>query len=112
MNLTVTELEGNTLIVRVDGALDTSTSGDLNKRVAKLVEVGFDRVILDAVQLTYISSMGVGTLMTLHTRMKLRGGEVVIVGLKGPAFEVFQLLRLDRLFAFYPTLEKALDAMR
>jgi anti-anti-sigma factor len=112
MQLTVTKLEGNVLIVAVRGALDTTTAGEFNQRIAKLVDTGFDRVILDASQLTYISSMGVGTLMTLHARMRRRGGHVALAGLHGPAFEVFQMLRLDRLMAFHPDVQHARAAMR
>ena len=54
-----------------------------------------------------IDSSGVGAIISLYKRLRLKGGDVGIARLRGQPKEIFRLLRLDRAFELYETLEQA-----
>ena len=43
-----------------------------------------------------LDSSGVGALVSLYKRVRARGGEVVVLGLRDQPLAIFRLLRLDR----------------
>ena len=44
------------------------------KEITRVVD-GCEKMILDCGELSYISSMGLGMLMRVHSKMKKKGGE-------------------------------------
>lgn len=107
MELIFQEVDGDVTIIGLDGGLDSTNTAQLNESVEKLVVAGLSRLILDCQKLTYISSAGIGTLMSLHRRMKSRGGRVKIAGASGPVFDVLELMKLGTILEFYPDVDQA-----
>ena len=98
------------LKVVVSGSLDESNANYLLDCVKDTVLEGRTKVVLDCSQLTYISSMGLGVLARVHSRMKKIGGDVNLAGIQGPVASVMELVKFSRLFHFYPTVEDAIAA--
>ncbi len=107
METYVTEVDGDVLVLRADGGINTSTAGQLSESVKKLVEGGVTKIIVDCSKVAMISSMGLGALLMLHTRMKRIGGEVRLAALSGAAAQVLHTTSLDRVFEIYPDVEQA-----
>ena len=86
MNIVV-ELQENVALLKIDGRLDTVTAPDLEKRINELNVKG---VVLDLLNLEYISSAGLRVLLSSHKKfVKLDGMKVVNVV---PAvMEIFEL---------------------
>jgi anti-anti-sigma factor len=101
------EVVDDVLVLRADGGINTTTAGQLSEAIAKLVQGGITNVIVDCSKLAIISSMGLGALLMLHTRMKRIGGEVRLCGLNGPIVQVIQMTKLDRVFEIFPDVERA-----
>ena len=68
------------------------------------------KLIIDCSGVTYMSSMGLGTLVRVHARMKKLGGDVKLAAVQGPVAQVMQVVFLHRIFQMYPTLEEAIAA--
>ncbi len=66
---------GDTLIVTLDGRLDTITSPDLEQALADLA--GVKHLVLDFSKISYISSAGLRVLLALQKRMGMQGDMVV-----------------------------------
>ncbi len=107
METYVVEVSDNVLVLRADGGINTSTASQLSDAIGKLVQGGITNVIVDCSKLAIISSMGLGALLMLHTRMKRVGGEVRLCGLGGAVVQVIQMTKLDRIFEIYPDVERA-----
>lgn len=76
MNIVV-ELQGNVALLKIDGRLDTVTAPDLEKRINELNVKG---LVLDLLNLEYISSAGLRVLLSSHKKfVKLDGMKVVNV---------------------------------
>lgn len=112
METHVSEIDGDLMVLKADGGLNTATAGQLSQAVAKLVEGGVRRIIVDCRALEVISSLGLGSLLMLHTRMKRVGGEVKLSGLTSSAMQVVRMTRLDKVFECYDDLDRAKLAFR
>lgn len=106
------EVDRDLMVVAIDGGLDGSTIDQFRSGVEQLLEGEITKVIIDAENLRYVSSLGVGELLTLHRKMKKRGGDVKIASLHGVVFDILRLAKLDSLFEIYDDLERARLAFR
>lgn len=106
------EIQGDVLVVGVDGGLDASNSDEFLSKVDAIIDGGVRKLVLDCEKLRYISSYGLGVLIRLHKRLKSRGGDVKIAAVSGPVADVLRLTRLDRVFNLYPDVNRALLEFR
>jgi len=97
MNVTKTR-NGDELIVKVDGRLDTMTSPDLEKELAPETAA---TLILDFSDLEYISSAGLRVLLSSQKRMNAAGGEMIVRGCGDAILDVFEVTG----FADFLTIE-------
>ena len=75
--MTINKLqEGNTLIVALEGRLDTMTSPELEKELKESMD-GVESLVLDFGKLDYISSAGLRVLLSAHKQMKNKGDMTV-----------------------------------
>ena len=75
--MTINKLqEGNTLIIALEGRLDTMTSPELEKELKESMD-GAKSLVLDFGKLDYISSAGLRVLLSAHKQMKNKGGLTV-----------------------------------
>jgi anti-anti-sigma factor len=71
---------------------------------------GRTKLILDCEHLNFISSMGLGMLVRIHSRMKKLGGEVKIAAVQGTVAKVMSLVGLNRMFHIHPTVADAITS--
>lgn len=112
MELHCEKNDGGVTVLAVDGGLDSSNAREFGDRVQTLVDAGQTRLILDATQLDYISSLGVAVLLRLHGQMKPLGGDLKFVNFRGTTWDVISLFQLDKVFAIYPDIDQARLAFR
>lgn len=76
--MTITEnRNGDSLILALEGRLDTSTAPELEAALKKTMP-GIDELIFDLEKLDYISSAGLRVLLSAHKVMAQKGGMKVI----------------------------------
>ena len=93
-----TMLDAN-LIDRMGGELYKLVD-DLDKR----------KIVLDFSEVRFLSSSALGMLLNLRKKASSAKGQVVICSLRDDLLKVFKITRLDKLFQFFDTEEKALNA--
>ncbi len=71
---------------------------------------GNKKLILNCGQLTYISSMGVGILVQVHSRMKKIGGEVKLAAVQSGVAQILSVVGFNRIFHIYCTVDEAIAA--
>ncbi len=112
MNLNIQEIEGNLTLIELEGGLDSASLRELHDSIDKLLDVGRLRIILNCANLTYVSSSGIGALVTLHRRVKDADGEIRIAGATGAVFEVLELMNLGSILNLSADVEHARQALR
>lgn len=102
--------EQDIVSVVLSGRLDETSCNYVLGCVEDEILEGRKKLILDCGQLTYISSMGLGTLVRVNSRMKKIGGDVKLASVHGTVSEVMRVVGLNRLFQIYPTVDEAIAA--
>lgn len=108
MGLTTTT-SGEITVVRVDGQLTVGNRQDLKTTIQHAADGGARKFLLDCSATGYIDSSGLGALVTIAKRVRDVGGQVRLAGLNDDLRSLFELTKLDTLFAIYPDPAQALD---
>jgi anti-sigma B factor antagonist len=93
------------------GILEESNCDSLLRYVEDQVRAGRRKLVLDCGQISFISSMGLGTLVRVNSRMKTVGGDVMLAAVHGPVAEVVRVVGLHRIFEIFPTADDAVAAL-
>jgi anti-sigma B factor antagonist len=104
------DVQDNVMVISADGGLNRQTAEQFTSEIIKLIEAGLRYIVIDCEKLTYISSYGVGVLIRLHKRAAKAGGDVKIANAHSRILEVLGLMRLNKRFAIYPSVDKAMHA--
>lgn len=94
-------------VIKLKGNLDALTAPDLKPTIDDLVASKKVKVVFNLQDLTLIDSSGVGAIVSLFKRVRMLGGDVKIACLANQPKEIFRLLRLDRAFDLFETVEEA-----
>ncbi|MBM4051607.1 MAG: STAS domain-containing protein [Planctomycetes bacterium] len=86
--------EGRSARVTVDGRLDAAWSDTFTARMDELVRAGADTIVVDAAQMTFLSSLGIRCLITLSQRLRAVGGSF---RLSNPSESVRKVIDIARL---------------
>jgi anti-anti-sigma factor len=97
------------LVMDLTGYIDTYNSSYFQKRVQKVIEAGYNRLVFQCTGLTYVSSTGVGSFTSFLKALKAKGGDMVLLGIQPKVYEVFQLLGFAQFFNIKDSLEEAVN---
>jgi len=100
------------IVVALSGYLDTHTVLDFDREMNQRLEEGFVRFIIDAGDLNYISSAGIGSLMRFVQEVRQRGGGLVLLHPPERVYAVLDLLGFALIFKFASSIEQAVSFLR
>ena len=95
-------------VVKVDGQLIVGNRQELKDLVGAALDKGERRILIDFSQTGYIDSSGLGALVSISKRVREAGGELRLSGLNEDLRSLFELTKLDTLFAIAETPQQAL----
>ncbi len=98
------------VVVGVDGQLIVGNRQELKQKVLDTVEAGGKKFVIDFTKTGYIDSSGLGVLVSLSKKIREQGGDLRLCGLNEDLQTLFELTKLDTLFAIARTPEEALAA--
>ena len=100
-----------TTILDISGDIDLAHSSEVRRMVLiEFREKRTPRVILNLLEVNYIDSSGVASLVEGLKASRDVGSRLILFGLSPIAHEVLQLSKLLTIFEIYDTEEKALEA--
>ena len=95
-------------VVQVDGQLIVGNRLELKDLVQAALEKGERRLLIDFSRTGYIDSSGLGALVSISKKIREAGGELRLSGLNEDLRSLFELTKLDTLFAIAETPKQAL----
>ena len=110
MSFSLTKDKRGVVVVGVDGQLIVGNRQELKQKVLDALEAGAKRFVIDFGNTGYIDSSGLGVLVSLSKKIREQGGELRLAGLNADLQTLFELTKLDTLFAITRTAEEALAA--
>jgi anti-sigma B factor antagonist len=104
--------QGDITVFSLRGNLDALTAPTLKKEIEALLAARKIHVVFDLHGLELIDSSGVGAIVGLFKRVRTLQGDVKIARLEGQPAEIFKLLRLDRAFEIFDSVDLAVSRFR
>lgn len=108
MSITTTQSPDGVTMVTVEGQLIVANRQELKQAIQDALDAGARRFVLDFGTTAYIDSSGLGALVSINKRVREVGGELRLAGLNEDLRSLFQLTKLDTLFAISETASEAL----
>ena len=104
----IAEYVGNNIvIVEPHGRLTMETIQYFRRAIAKRIDAGWNRLIIDLQHIDYIDSAGLGALVYAYTSCKRRGTRLVLVRVSGKNRELLTVTKLLTVFDVYETTLEA-----
>ena len=100
MEISVKEIENNTVIIKLFGDIDIYTSSDLKDAMISQVDFGAKRIIMDMEDVHYIDSSGIGVFIAVLGTFKKVNGKIVL-----------ELTRLTSFLPVYNTEAEAIEKL-
>lgn len=100
-------LEDEHYLITIDGDVDASSSIRLDEAISEAVQDGQQQILIDCVNLNYISSAGLGVFMSYIEELKAKNIRMVLFGLSDKVENVFKVLGLDQLLSIEETKDQA-----
>ncbi|MEX0882951.1 MAG: STAS domain-containing protein [Cyclobacteriaceae bacterium] len=102
-------IKNKTLVLKLQGDLIGDESGPkLVGLVTDALNEDVIRCIIDLSEVRYISSSGIGVLITILTKMRNAGGEVYLTSPSEHVKKLLIITKLNNIFMVYDSLEEAL----
>ena len=100
--------QGDWAVVDAEGEIDMFTAPKLREQLVKLAEEGTYRIVVNLDKVTFIDSMGLGTLVGGLKRVKEHDGALVLVCSHRPVMRVLAITGLDNVFPVHASVEDAI----
>lgn len=93
--------------VRVDGVIDTTTSGELEQVIDSLVKRGRWRIVVDLAGVDYISSAGWGIFISHIKNIRNNEGDIKLANMVPNVYEIYELLEFDKVLKAFSSVDEA-----
>jgi anti-sigma B factor antagonist len=100
-------------VVRPDGErLDIAVASDFRNALLDLIENGRRNLVVDLKAVSFIDSSGLGALVSALKTLKANGGngDVRLAQVQEPVVALLEIIRLNRVFSTYPSVENAVKS--
>jgi anti-sigma B factor antagonist len=92
--------------------LDQSNVQQLGEELDSLVEdYGLQNIVLNFENVNYMSSAVMGKLVSLRKKVDGAGGQLVLCSIEESIYEIFKIMRFDKMFDIYETEDDAVIAL-
>ncbi len=109
--LAVPDTDGMLQVI-LTGYVDTYNSVTFQKKMNKVIERGFIKLILDTKGLEYLSSTGIGALATILKDLRSKGGDFVLINTGPKILEVFKILGFLHFFVIRTNDQEAISYLK
>ena len=109
ISLEKVENKENTILIILNGYIDTYNSVYFQNQVGKIVSAGYINLIFSCAGLNYVSSTGIGSFTAFLKLVKPKGGDIVLLSIQPKVYEVFQLLGFSQFFNIKESLEDSIS---
>jgi anti-sigma B factor antagonist len=104
---------GRAMVVKPSAArVDIEVAAQFRAALLQLVEQGARSVVVDMSQVQFIDSSGLGALVSALKALKTkeRNGDIKLANVQAPVTALLEIIRLQRVFASYPSVEQAVSS--
>ena len=97
-------------VVSPRGNLDIEAADQMRRTLAKLVDDGSRKLLVDLGQVGYVDSAGMGALVASLKHARTVGGDLRLCALQDDVRAIFEMTRLNKAVTIHGTRSEALGA--
>jgi anti-anti-sigma factor len=97
-------------VISVGGFIDTTTSGELEESLKRLLKQGQFNIVVDLGGVNYISSAGWGIFISEIKEIRQNGGDLKLAAMIGDVYEVFELLEFQTILEAFDSIQEAVES--
>jgi anti-anti-sigma factor len=94
-------------IVSISGSLDSEHYLELEEKVLPIIEPATKVILLDLKELSYISSMGIGSLLKIKKAVEANQGKLMLANLQPQIKKVFDIIKALPAEIMFTSVEEA-----
>jgi len=98
LNVIVDKKRVEFCMIELKGFLDAHTVQDFENRLKEILQEGETNLVIDLKELNYISSAGIGALMSLTQDLRRKKGDLVLLHPNQKVFKILDLLGFTKIF--------------
>jgi anti-sigma B factor antagonist/stage II sporulation protein AA (anti-sigma F factor antagonist) len=106
-----TDWQGEKVILRPDGRLDTTTVPILEKEIGQQIDGKHYKIMLDFKKVEYLSSAAMRLLLSTTKKLKSLGGKLVLAEVHDDVMEIIKMAGFDPLLSIHGKEKEALEAL-
>lgn len=99
-------------VVKIEGEIRTEDARKLGETFETLLERGDIDLVLDLTGVNYVTSAGLGHIVSVAAVLRRRGGNLGVSGLKGDVRKAFEVTRIDKVVEVCPNVASAIETLR
>ncbi len=99
------------IIIEIEGRLDTTNFGQLEKKIFQAIEAGNIHFVVDCSEMDYVSSSGLRIFLMALKKTNTLDGAFLLCGLQESIREIFEISGFTSIFGIYPGQQEALDSL-
>ncbi len=103
--------ESDVAILTPQGRIDAAGMNDFSAALNTAIQMGNKKILIDFSQADYMSSAGIRVLIETKKKVEAEKGEIAFCSVNEQLLELFEVVRIDKVFHIYPTEFAALDKM-
>jgi len=93
--------------------LDEANIQRIGEEILALIETESEpRLVISFSNVDHLSSAALGTLITIHNKVKSKGGSLRLSNIDPQIYEVFVITKLNKLFEIHDTSENAIASLK
>jgi anti-sigma B factor antagonist len=101
---------GNITVVKIAGRIDVHNSDSFSDTIADLLAKEKKNIVFDLKELTFITSCGLRTFITIRRKLNGMRGEVKLANMIKSVRHLFDTVELSRIYEIYTSLDDAILA--
>lgn len=94
-------------VIELAGKLDQQSADHLVDTIDSHLEGGKINLVFNCAGLNHVTSIGLGSFVQAQSRSKKLGGEVKLACVNGVIADILRMVRFDRLFLMYESVDEA-----
>ncbi len=110
--LRVRKEDGITQVEFVDrNILDEANIQRIGEEIGEIIDSDAEpKLLISFSNVDHLSSAALGTLITIHNRLKQKGGQLRLANIDPQIYEVFMITKLNKLFDIHETRDGAIES--
>ena len=106
----IKENRGEIIILHISGYMIADKIDSLKQVIGNFFSSNVNKVVLNLQKVKMTDSSGIGAIVFMLKRFRIRGGDVKIACANGNVAEIFHMIRLHKAVDMYSSVKEAAEA--